>query len=390
VTVRRIGVNLLWLSPGRVGGSEAYCVRLLSEFADVAPAHADLEVRLFVNRRFATHYEPLIGRLPTDVAPVEGDDRLQRIMAEHRWLVDAGRHRRTQVMHHMGGTVPLRRSCPAVVLIHDLQAWALPENFSSARRRYLRAVVPRSVRDSVAITTLSRWVQLDVHERLGAPLDRMVQIPPGADGVDDSSMPGATQRESTLRKYDLIDRPFFLYPAITYPHKNHGTLIKAFAEVRERHPDAVLVLTGGAGGAEREVDTLIDGLGLRPSVRRTGRIPSEELDSLYQAARALTFPSRYEGFGMPVLEAMTRGCAVVASRSCALPEVVGGGGTLIDAEDVRAWSSALSTLLDDPGALAQARSAAASRATEFRWSESVEILADFYRRVTAPANSALG
>lgn len=381
----RVGINLLWLSPGRVGGSEEYCVRLLDAFATRAGDHADLELRLFVNRRFAAHYTNLVEQLPTDVAPVDGDDRLRRILAEHRWLPGTCLRREIELVHHMGGTVPLRGNPPAVVLIHDLQPWAMPENFGAARLRYLRAVVPRSVRRAVAITTLSRWVQHDVHERLGVPLERMVLVPPGLDAI--ANPPDVTIRQSTLDQHRLTGHPFFLFPGITYRHKNHLTLVRAFGEVRRRHPNAVLVLTGGAAEAEQGVTQEIRRLGLMDAVRRTGRIPEADLDVLYRSATALTFPSRYEGFGMPVLEAMTRGCAVLASRACALPEVVDGGGTLLDPDDVPAWSTAMAALLDDPAVLARARSSAGDRALEFDWGRSVATLTDLYRRLAASGSA---
>lgn len=376
---RRVGVNLLWLDPGRVGGSEEYCVRLLDAFADVAPDHPDLDVHLFVNRRFATVYEHLVGRIATDVAPIDGTSRAERIVSEHRWLPGACRRRNIELVHHLGGTAPLRTIVPWLLLVHDLQPWALPENFSLARRLYLRALVPRAVRGAVGITTLSRWVQMDVHRQFGAPLDRMTQIPPGADSVaprDDADVAEVVER------YGLSGRPFFLYPAITYRHKNHVTLVRAFAPIVRRHPDARLVLSGGVADAEDRIREAVDEMGLTGEVIRTGRIPASDLDALYRAATALTFPSRYEGFGMPILEAMSRGCPVVASRACALPEVVGDGGALLDPSDVPSWSEQLAELIDDPGARARAVDAARTRALQFRWSDAAEKLADLYR--TAP------
>jgi glycosyltransferase involved in cell wall biosynthesis len=373
---RRIGCNLLWLSPGRVGGSEEYCVRLLTAFADRSSRHPDLDVRLLVNRRFAEVYPELTGRLPTDVAPVDGRRRAGRVVAEHTWLPATCRKRRIHVVHHLGGTVPFAGGTDALVLVHDLQPWAMPENFTPLKRRYLEATVPRSVRRAAAVTTLSAWVARDVSDRLGVPLDKMVVIPPGADS------PGPSTEQAVvpvLERHQLVDRRFFLYPAITYPHKNHVTLLRAFARVASQHRDATLVLTGGDAGNEAVVRRTIDELDLGSQVRRLGRVAESDLDAMYRRATALTFPSRYEGFGMPVLEAMSRTCPVIASRACALPEVVGDGGMLVGADDVAGWAGAMEGLLSSAPDRSRWADAAGARAGAFSWETAVDTLAELYR-----------
>src|SRR5207249_1109877 len=118
-----------------------------------------------------------------------------------------------------------------------------------------------------------------------------------------------------------IDGPFFLYPAITYPHKNHVLLVRAFADVVTLHPDALLVLTGGPGTLEDAVRAEASDRGVAGRVRRLGRVPRRDLMWMYRHATALTFPSLFEGSGLPVLEAMAHGCPVIAAHATALPEV---------------------------------------------------------------------
>src|SRR5581483_12014149 len=138
-----------------------------------------------------------------------------------------------------------------------------------------------------------------------------------------------------------LDGPFFLYPAITYAHKNHSVLVTAFADVVRHRPDALLVLTGGPAEMEHELSDRAVALGIAHRIRRLGRIPRGNLTWLYRNATALTFPSRFEGFGLPVLEAMGHGCPVIAAAAAALPEVVGDSGMLLPPDDPGAWAAAM-------------------------------------------------
>jgi alpha-1,3-rhamnosyl/mannosyltransferase len=166
-------------------------------------------------------------------------------------------------------------------------------------------------------------------------------------------------------------------------------LIEAFTRVAGEHPQVLLVLPGGEGPAEAEVRAAImraerevNGVGER--VLRLGRVPNGALEVLYRRTTALTFPSRYEGFGMSVLEVMAHGRPIVASNVGALPEVVGEGGELLDPDDVTAWAAAMDGLLRDRGRWQRAADAAAARAAAFSWDRSVDDLVALYRRVSRP------
>jgi alpha-1,3-rhamnosyl/mannosyltransferase len=381
VTEIRVGVNLLWLAPGEVGGSEDYCIGLLRALAAQPEARPDVRVVVYANREVARCYPDLRDAFEVVVAPTDGRRRVSRIAIEHTWLAVRTWRDRMDVVHHLGGTMPFVRTAPGMVLVHDLQPWAIPENFSRGRRWYLRVTVPPTVRRARAVTTLSRWVQHDVHARLGVPLERMACLPPGA-----ARLAGVDRRADqevdvdVLARLDIGERPFFLYPVITYAHKNHETLIRAFKPVTVRHPDALLVLPGGEGPAEENVRAVIRDVGVERNVRRLGRVSDAILQCLYRTTTALTFPSRYEGFGMSVLEVMDEGRPVVASTACALPEVVGDGGVLVDPDDVGGWTDVMQRLLDDDAHWRVLADAARARAKTFDWSSTVEGLVATYRR----------
>jgi glycosyltransferase involved in cell wall biosynthesis len=236
------------------------------------------------------------------------------------------------------------------------------------------------------VVTLTEFARRDVVERIGIDPDRIVLVPPGIDPpvpVDDATI------EQVRRRYGLSGRPFFLFPAITYPHKNHVALIQAFARLAERDPLPLLVLTGGEAQAEPAVRAEVQRLGLSSRVVRTGRIPAAELDALFGSATGLTFPSRYEGFGLPALEAMSRGVPVIASSATALPEVVGDAGLLVDPDDVEGWTEAMELLLTDPGRCEEFAERGRQRASRFSWVASAESLVTAYRQALGRLSSVL-
>ncbi len=179
--------------------------------------------------------------------------------------------------------------------------------------------------------------------RAGLSPDRVVVVPHGVE-----RHPDPTPRAELVRRHDLEDGPVVLYPAITYPHKNHATLVEAFAGVLAEHPGATLVLTGRPDAAEGQLLTRIGSLGLRDRVRRLGRVSDADVAGLYELATVVAVPSRYEGFGLPAAEAMAYDTPVVAADATSLPEVVGDAGVLVDPDDVEGWRRELGRLLGDP------------------------------------------
>lgn len=370
-----IGVNLLWLVPGEVGGSEEYTVRLLLALAALAPA--DLDVTLFANGSLGEAHPALVDALPTVVAPVSGTNRPLRVVAESTWLARETRRRGLAAVHHAGGTMPTVAPAPGLVTLHDLQPISHPERFSVLKRTYIRTVVPPSLRRARTVITLTDFTAADAVARCGIDPGRIRRVPSGIDPP--GPPPPGDVVADVLARYGLDGRRIVLYPAITYPHKNHETLVRAFARLADDRPDAMLVLTGGAGPCEAQVIAAVEALGLVDRVRRTGRIPAADLDVLYRCASVVAVPSSYEGFGLPVLEAMAYGRPVVVSGVGGLPSVVGDAAPLVAPYDAGAWATALAAVLDDPGHAAALAEAGGRRAAAFPWRASAEALAAAYR-----------
>jgi glycosyltransferase involved in cell wall biosynthesis len=371
----KIGFNLLWLVPGVVGGTEEATVELLRTLADEPPD--DIEYRLYALEPFASAHPQLVERFPTQLLRMRGKLKPLRVLAEGTWLTRTTRRDGVRLVHHAGGTLPPGSHLPSVVTIHDLQPFDLPENFHPAKRAYLHQVVPRAVRQSKLVLVHSEFVRRSVMDRFGIGPDRVRVILAGVR----PHPPVTVSREDVRRRYDLPEH-WFVYPAITYPHKNHVTLVRAFARVASTRRDVALVLTGRPAGEEARLLHEIERLHLSDQVRRTGRVPRADLMGLIAGSTGLAFPSRYEGFGLPVLEAMALGAPVLASSTTALPEVVGGAGLLADPDDVGAWSTAMLELLDDEERARWVK-AGRERAAELSWSAAAASTASAHRAVLA-------
>ena len=368
-----VGVTLLWMVAGEVGGTEAYLTRLLAALGDRPPAY---DYRLFVLPGFAAAHPHLARRFEFDTAPVTGARRSIRVAAESTWLAGRVRRHGIDLIHHAGGTVPPGRQPPTLLTVHDIQYLTFPSFFSPTKRRYLATMVPRSVQRATAVMVATEFVKGTLVEHLAVDPDRVVVVPIPTQ----RELPPATPAAEVRARYDLGDRPFFLYPAITYPHKNHAVLVEAMALVVDRHPEALLVLTGGTASAEPAIETEIFRRNLTGHVRRPGRVSSADLDGLFAEAAALVFPSRYEGFGVPVVEAMQRRCPVVAAECTALPEVAGGAAALVDPDDVEGWAGEMITVLEDAGHRRELIERGVARAEAFAPARAAATLEEAYGR----------
>lgn len=369
-----VAINLLWLVPGRVGGSEESTIATVHGLVDLDPA--DLELRLMVLESFADAHPEVVAGLPTDSLRLPGRARPVRVAAEATWL--RRRTRDVDLVHHAGGTAPPGQRTPYVLTLHDLQPLE-PDprdgerTHSLVKRTYLRAVVPRSLRGARRVIVPSEFVRSTVLELTDVDPRQVVVVPHGVERAA-----AASSASSLTDRYGL-DGPVVLYPAITYPHKDHATLVEAFARVLRDHPQALLVLTGRADTAEAALLAQVERLRIGHRVRRLGRIPAADVAGLYDLAAVVAVPSTYEGFGLPAAEAMAHGAAVVAADATSLPEVVGEAGLLVAPGDVEGWAGAIGGLLADPAARGRLATAGRARSARFGHAANAAALVDVYR-----------
>ena len=329
----RLAVNLLSLVPGEVGGAEEYAVRTLAAYGRHGPA--DLRPVIYLSQA-ALDAHPDLGRaFDVEVHPGDGRSRPRRILVESTWLA---RRTNSMAVHHFGGRIPARSGKPVAVTVHDLQPLDQPFNFSLIKRRCRGRAPPRSVRPPDLVGAIGDHVGRQVVERLGVDPDRVVIVPIGAEAV-------------AAGPADPSDPPTILYPAVTHPHKNHLMLVEAFTRLADHHLSARLVLTGGLGTAEAKVANAVAASRHGDRITRTGRIPADDLAARLATATLVAFPSTYEGFGIPVLEAMAAGVPVLAARGTPaadlVPDPSGDQAAVLDSNDPQAWADNLSRVLDD-------------------------------------------
>jgi glycosyltransferase involved in cell wall biosynthesis len=200
--------------------------------------------------------------------------------------------------------------------------------------------------------------------------------------VEDQGRIGRDARRAALG----LERGYLFFPAHTWPHKNHRAAVEALRVLRDRHGlRPLLVCSGNPRQAQPEIEAQVAAAGLSGQVRFLGYAPPEDMPSLYRGAAALVFPSRFEGFGMPVLEAMASGCPVICGNRTALPEVAGEAAWLVDPEDPEALAAALHALLGDPDRRAERISLGLSQAARFSWRRHVQQVTAVFARVRAEA-----
>jgi len=365
-----VAVNLLWCVPGEVGGSEQYLVRQLLGLAGL---RSEFLPTLYCLPAFVDAHPELVELYPMTSAPIDGGRRSRRVVGEHTWL--RRRTRSAALVHHGGGTSPMVGARPVVLTVHDLQHLTHPEYLSSGKRRYLSTVIPRSVARAATVAVPTEYVRSTVIDAYGTDPDKVLVVPHGVE----PTLGSAVRSEFDLRRdFGLGAGRVLVLPAITHPHKGHRFLLGVMAEHWD-DPDLRLVLLGGAGTAEGDVVATIERLGLQRRVVRPGRVSDEDRDGLVSLAEALVFPSEYEGFGAPVVEAMALGTPVVCSDQPALAEVVGDAGVVLPRK-VDAWAGALDEVARRR---AELRAAGRRRAEQFTTAASGAALLVAYRHAIA-------
>jgi glycosyltransferase involved in cell wall biosynthesis len=223
------------------------------------------------------------------------------------------------------------------------------------------------------VATPSAYVRGTVVDAFDVDPEQVVVVPHGVPG---HRRPEPDAQAAVLARHGVDGSRYVVYPAITHPHKGHRVLVDMLGHL----PDVRLVLTGGAGSGEEALRAAVRDAGVGDRIVRTGRVDDLERDALVAGAAALVFPSEYEGFGAPLVEAMMLGTPVVCSDHPAVVEVVGGAGLVVGERTGEAWAAAVQEAFDRPGALVEAGSA---RAAAFTLERSGAALADTYRRVAA-------
>ncbi len=376
----RIAFDGTTLRPGRTGVGY-YTEHLLHHLVQEGP---DDEVVVISNRPVETT-RPLPSRVRVEVSP----GHLPRMVWMQTQAPRLLRRHVVDVAHFTNGMVPLASSVPTVVTIHDVSLTMYPRFHPSRRVLLNRPLVDLSVKKADAIITVSESAKRDILQTYGLAQER-VHVVHEAAAPEFRSIGDVRELDRVRRRYDLAER-FILCVGTIEPRKNLPRLIEGFAR-RRRSGELPhqLVCVGPYGWLSRDVDALIERLQIADAIRFAGYVPFDDLPAIYNLAEMFVFPSVYEGFGLPVIEAMACGTPVITGQVPALAEVAGGAVEQVDRLDADQLGDAMVKLSGDRAYREALRAKGLERAKAFSWERAARDTMKVYAQVSAsraPARS---
>jgi glycosyltransferase involved in cell wall biosynthesis len=354
----RIGVNALYLIPGGVGGTEIYLRALLAALAQIDPVN---QYFIFTNRETGPDLIPDAANFVHAPQQVRAVSRPARILWEQTVLPVTAARLRLDVLLNPGFTAPLLCPCPQVTVFHDLQHKRRPEGFRWFERPFWRFFLYWAARRSKALIAISDATAADLQRFYPRLPGRKIHIVP--QGVDPMFADIRTRRNPER---------FLLAVSTLHPHKNLDGLLRAFALFRERHPDFRLVVCGMHGFFTGPLHELRRSLRLEKAVDFPGWIPRADLYDLYARAWAFIYPSHFEGFGLPILEAMAAGIPMACSNIEPMASLAGEAALRFDPKDVTAMAAAMVRLTEDEALRAKLAEAGPRQAAKFSWKATAE------------------
>jgi glycosyltransferase involved in cell wall biosynthesis len=348
----RIGLNLLYLRPGKVGGGETYARGLLDGLQQVS---SSFEYFVFLNSAAF----PTFGRLDDfpNFRRIACSNPLNPVL-RHAWeqmrFSALCREHRIDLLHSLGNVSPLMTPNAKMVTIHDLLWKHSPEHMPTLQRLLYSYMSPLSARVCDGVFTVSTHSLQDLGETLGIPKQKLFVT---IEGPGQEFTTSADWNE-VKKKYNIPDQ-YFLSVG-TDKHKRLDVTLEAIKLLRGRQMPVHLVVAGERSESSKSFNT-------NGELRWLGFVPAEELATLYKNATALVCSSEMEGFGLPVLEAMSSGTPVIATERGSLPEVVGAGGVLVECGDVSALATTMDQLIHEPHLRADLAQRALAHVESFSW-----------------------
>lgn len=380
-----IGINAQLLSfrgTYRQAGVSKYIYALIEQLATIDDRN---RYRLFVppaprptDFAAASNFRFEQALLPTEKPPA-------RILWEQLALPPATLRARLDVLHCPVNVRPFLSPCPTVVTIHDLIYLIYADKHKGLKRRYLSLLTGWSVRHAKRVIAVSESTKHDIMRLLGAPEEKIVVVP---NGVDKRMQPLPADEVAAFRRAKGLPDRYVLSLGTLEPRKNIPTLLQAFAALRDEPElaDVKLIVGGARGWMVDDLNKQAAKLGIGGRVMLPGFLDDADLPLWYNGASLLVYPSLYEGFGLPPLEAMACATPTIAADSSSLPEVVGDAGLLVPPTDVAAMAAAIRRVLTDDQLVAQMSAAGRERSQQFSWRRSAEQTLQVYEEVCKQPN----
>ncbi len=374
----KIAINLLFLRPGKVGGSEVFTRNLISNLIELDDKNDYL---LLVPKNTKNTFSFKGKSVDYLELNIDNSGIVKRVLFEQLIIPSKIKREKIDLVINPGNTGILFSSCKQIIVIHDLIFFVYPEYFSFFKRNYLRFLVKLSARKADNIATISQNTKEDIVKFLGVDSDKISVIYGGVDFNLFSEVDKSEAQDVVFKEYGIDN---YLYsPSSIYPHKNNEVLIKSFAKLKkEGKIDQKLVITGvDPHNKKGDLEVMISDLGMRDEISYLGRVPFKHIPLLYKGAKAVVYLSKYEGFGLPVIEAMSAGVPVLASNRSSLPEVVGEGGVLVDPDNIDEITDGLHRLLTEEGLKEKCIEKGVMQAKRFSWKKTAGRMIDIYNRL---------
>lgn len=369
----------------RRAGIHQYLYSTLDTLPEVIPV--DWRVTILTGRGAIPSRVQADPRFKVIRSQIDTTDPKRRILWEQAVqpidLVRHTTHGRYDLVHEGAYVAPLIMSRPFVVTVYDASFIRTPERIPRGRRIYLRLMTAISAKRARRVIAISQSTARDVETLFGIPRHRIdVAIP----GVDARFQPLPLEQIQQFRAERRLPDRFLLYVGTLEPRKNLAILLKAYAGLStEERGQLGLVLGGGRGWMTDELDRLIAEAGL-PAAHLPGFIPDPDLPIWYNACEAFCYPSVYEGWGMPVTEAMACGRMPLVSQASSLPEAAGDVGMQLPPDDVEAWRNAIRKVIYDQGWVVREGQRARERALQFTWRQTATAIVTSYQTALSSAN----
>jgi glycosyltransferase involved in cell wall biosynthesis len=353
----------------QMGGISQYTIYLIQALAEIDQGN---QYTIFHSRKDGRSYLPAAPNFQRRNLWTPAHHRLERQALSAELLPH-----RLDVFHSPDFVPPAAGGKRTIITIHDLNFIFYPQYLTAESLRYYRGQIDWAVKQADHISADSHATRQDVIEHLNVPPEKITTIHLAANPLYERPFSQA-DIDATLAQHNL-PRGFVLAVGTLEPRKNYPMLIRAYKQmVAETAVDVPLILVGGKGWIYDEIFATIDGLGLRDKVRHLSGIFDEQLAHLYHAAGVLVTPSKYEGFGLPALEAMHCDCPVIVSNVSSLPEVAGEAGILLDPDDEMAWADVMTKVLLDSGLRDEMVRNGRLRAAQFTWHKTAEMTRKIY------------
>ena len=371
-----IGINLLFLLPGVVGGTESYAISLINALTRI---DEQSEYFVFTNQESTNLSLPTSKRISRVPCQVYATNRASRYAWEQLILPRKVKSLQIELLHSLGYVQPLRLPCKSVVTIHDLNFYNIGHMMSKTKRIALEFFVTRSAKAADHIITVSEFSKKQIVEILGVPPEKVTVT---YNAVKERPM-HVVEFEELKSKYN-VRRPYIFGLSSPSPHKNIANLVRGFALLKQRKTNSLkLVLAGHLPKGSTDLTQALSNVNdrVREDIIFTGYVPDFVLPSLYFYAEALVFPSIYEGFGIPILEAFSCNTPVVCSNMAAIPEVAGDAAIYFDPHNVEEMADAILKVLGDSSLKEKLIERGKSRLQLFSWEKTAEQTLAVYKKV---------